>query len=233
MAGQVVHARRGERDSYAPVRSRLAAGSEPAAIVEALLALFPFRALYVADLDAIRGMGHHRALLAGLQARWPDLAVWVDAGLATPQDCRDWSGAGIRHLVIGSESQTGTATLAAAIGLAGTDRVALSLDFRGGRFLGPPELRDQPDLWPGRVIAMTLDRVGAGTGPDLERLGAIAARRPDARLWAAGGVRGPEDLAALDAAGIDSVLVASALHDGRLTSEDLAALEVSGRPPGW
>jgi phosphoribosylformimino-5-aminoimidazole carboxamide ribotide isomerase len=190
--------------------------------VEALRTLFPFRACYIADLDAIRGMGHHRALVGALQARWPEIAFWVDAGLAAPQSCREWRDAGIGHLVVGSESQTDPDTLAAAVELVGAEHVALSLDFRGGAFLGPPALHEQPALWPERVIAMTLDRVGAGTGPDLERLAAIGARKPGIRLWAAGGVRGPEDLEALSAAGIDSVLVASALHDGRLDGRTLA-----------
>jgi phosphoribosylformimino-5-aminoimidazole carboxamide ribotide isomerase len=42
------------------------------------------------------------------------------------------------------------------------------------------------------------------------------------RLYAAGGVRGRHDLQVLRDAGIAGVLVASALHDGRLTSADLA-----------
>ena len=38
---------------------------------------------------------------------------------------------------------------------------------------------------------MTLARVGAGGGPDLERLRALRAVAPGKRLYAAGGVRGP------------------------------------------
>jgi phosphoribosylformimino-5-aminoimidazole carboxamide ribotide isomerase len=38
-----------------------------------------------------------------------------------------------------------------------------------------------------------------------------------------GGIRDKSDLALLQRAGVDIVLVASALHDGRLTSEDIAA----------
>jgi len=39
-----------------------------------------------------------------------------------------------------------------------------------------------------------------------------------------GGVRGAEDLRSVAASGCDAVLVASALHDGRLTAADLAAV---------
>jgi phosphoribosylformimino-5-aminoimidazole carboxamide ribotide isomerase len=63
---------------------------------------------------------------------------------------------------------------------------------------------------------MTLDRVGADAGPDLDTLAAIQARAPRARLFGAGGIRGEADLQAARAAGAAGWLVASALHDGKL-----------------
>lgn len=221
LGGQVVHAKRGERDRYRPIESALTAGSAPQDIVAALLALHPFRACYVADLDAIRGTGDHRPAVAALQARWPEVAFWVDAGLATADDCRRWLDAGLHHLVIGSESQTDGATLEAALALTGDDQVALSLDMRQGMPLGPAALHEEAGRWPARVIAMTLDRVGSGEGPDLDRIATLTARRPGVRVWGAGGVRDAADLEALAAHGADAVLVASAFHDRRLDAETL------------
>ncbi|WP_377806820.1 HisA/HisF-related TIM barrel protein [Azospirillum sp. A29] len=229
LGGQVVHAKRGERDRYRPIESALTAGSAPKDIVAALLALQPFRACYVADLDAIRGHGDHRSTVAALQARWPEVAFWVDAGLATADDCQRWFDAGLRHLVIGSESQTDGKTLEAALALTGGDRVALSLDVRRGEALGPAALHEDAGRWPSRVIAMTLDRVGSGEGPDLDRIATLAARRPGVRVWGAGGVRDAADLEALARHGTDAVLVASALHDRRLDAGTLSRF-VSGQP---
>ena len=65
---------------------------------------------------------------------------------------------------------------------------------------------------------MTLGRVGSGAGPDLDRLAAIRARAGARRLYAAGGVRDKADLAALKDAGAAGVLVASALHDGKISA---------------
>ena len=65
-------------------------------------------------------------------------------------------------------------------------------------------------------------REHAGAGPDLDRLRALRAVAPGKRLYAAGGVRGPDDLHDLRALGCAGVLVASALHDGRLGTADLA-----------
>ena len=41
---------------------------------------------------------------------------------------------------------------------------------------------------------MTLARVGSGGGPDLDRLRALRRMAPGKRLYAAGGVRGADDL---------------------------------------
>ena len=72
------------------------------------------------------------------------------------------------------------------------------------------------DLWPRRLIVMTLERVGSGAGPDLETLQEVRRLAPGAMVIGAGGIRSPEDLALASAAGADAWLVASALHDLQL-----------------
>jgi phosphoribosylformimino-5-aminoimidazole carboxamide ribotide isomerase len=219
--GEVVHARMGERDRYAPIRSPLAAGSAPVDIVAGLLRLHPFHALYAADLDAIAGTGDNGAALAAIRAAFPALSLWLDAGFAQAGACRAWLESGPGMLVLGSEAQRDERLLGELLHARGADRVILSLDFRGESFVGPPALLERPALWPERVIVMTLARVGSSAGPDLDRLAALQARAPDRRFFAAGGVRGPEDLAALRQLKAAGVLVASALHDGRLGPAEL------------
>jgi len=89
--------------------------------------------------------------------------------------------------------------------------------MREDRPLGPPALFDRPGLWPPRVIVMTLDRIGAGQGPALNRLRATLTQAPGKQVIAAGGVRDTHDLETLEAMGVHAVLVASAIHDGTLT----------------
>ena len=59
---------------------------------------------------------------------------------------------------------------------------------------------------------MALARVGAAAGPDLGGIAAARALGAGKRVYAAGGVRGPEDLRALRGCGAAGVLVASAIH---------------------
>jgi HisA/HisF family protein len=221
MGGVVVRARAGERDAYRPLASPLAASSEPAEAVRGLLGLHPFRSLYIADLDAILKRGRqHVDTVRALAAAFPSLDLWVDAGFAAGCVCHRFLKGGLGHLVLGSESQADEEILAS---LADEPRLVLSLDFKGPERLGPATIFDRPDLWPGRVIAMTLAAVGTGGGPDLARLSEVlAAAGPGRRVYAAGGVRGPADLETLADLGCAGVLVASALHDGRLGRAELA-----------
>ena len=214
--GTVVHARMGRRDLYRPIETPLAATSDPVDIARGLLSIHPFATLYVADLDCIGGIGTNRASLRRIRQAFPRLTLWVDSGIADIESAADWLGQGLGHVVLGSETQKNSTVVRHFTNDA---RVVLSLDFRGADFQGPPALLTQSDCWPRRVITMTLDRVGSHAGPDLERLRAIKAAGTE--VYAAGGVRDAADLRALAAAGIAGALVASSLHNGRITAEDL------------
>lgn len=223
-AGQVVHARRGERDSYRPIESALCRGSHPLDIVAGLLGVYPFDTIYIADLDAIRGRGDHRTVIAELGSAHQDLQLWVDCGRGDAQSCRAWLAENAATLVLGSEAVEDARTLRDLRDMAGGGRLILSLDFRDERFIGPPEWLDDPETWPERVIVMTLGRVGSGAGPDLARLDDLRRRAPRHRIFAAGGVRDGEDLVELTRRGVDGVLVATALHDRRIGRVEIAAV---------
>jgi len=221
MGGEVVRARMGERASYRPLESPLAPTSDPVAVVSGLIAVYPFPTLYVADLDAIEGKANNVSALSRLRSKFPALDMWVDNGAADEAALEVLTGPGLAAPVIGSESQRDGALVAAHCG---SMRVVLSLDFRGDAFQGPPAIMAEPALWPRRVIVMTLARVGAGAGPDLERFASIRAIAGNREIYAAGGVRDAADLKALKAAGASGALIATALHERRIVGADLEAI---------
>ncbi len=219
--GKVVHARAGDRTRYEPIRSPLAPTSEPDAVLDGLLALAPFRRIYIADLDAIEGRGSHRAVLAALARGHAGIEFWIDAGLATAAAAAEAAEPGLVP-VLGSETLAAPDELAAA--LRPGKRCVLSLDYRDERFLGPASVATRPELWPDEVIVMTLSRVGSGAGPDLARLNQVRRHAGPRRVFAAGGVRDASDIARLAALGLAGALVATALHDGRLDRATVNAL---------
>ena len=213
--GQVVRGIRGERAAYRPIVSTLVAGSDPLDIAAALLPPGRARPLYVADLDAIQGGSVQLGTLRRLLERLPGLELWLDAGLrdvAMGAELRRALGAdGARvRLVHGSEA------LVDPRGLADDPHAILSLDGRSAQPLDPAGLWWRPALWPRTVIAMTLDRVGTATGPDLATLPRLRALAPGHDWIGAGGVRDAGDLRAAATTGARAWLVASALHDGTL-----------------
>ena len=212
IGGLVVRAKMGDRDAYRPIETPLSATPDPADVTRGLMRLRQFPTLYIADLDAIRSRGDNFAALARLREAFPDVELWIDNGAATLAAVEATQRYGVP--VLGSESQSDAALVASR------RDALLSLDFRGEAFQGPPELLSQSELWPERVVVMTLHRVGGGTGPDLDRLAAIRTRAGGRKLYAAGGVRNDADLVALKTAGAAGVLVASALHDGSIAKTD-------------
>ena len=220
MGGEVVHARMGDRASYRPLESPLSPTSEAVAVVRGLLAVYPFPTLYVADLDAIQMNGDNFPALRRIRSEFPALQMWVDNGAADPAALEALIGADLGTPVIGSESQRDSQLIALH---RGSRRIVLSLDFRGDAFQGPPEILAEPALWPRRIIAMTLARVGGGAGPDFARFVAIRSIAGGREIYAAGGVRDAADLSALKAAGASGALIATALHERRIVGADLEA----------
>jgi HisA/HisF family protein len=220
-AGAVVRAKAGERASYRPIETPLSPSSAPGDVLRGLFGLAPFRHVYIADLDAIGGTGDHGLTVRELARTAPGAEFWLDGGFAAASDAERMAGPGIVP-VFGSETLASKAALADAVHEFGASRLVLSLDYRGGKFMGPAEIETRPELWPRRVILMTLDRVGMDNGPDVAALEALVRRAEGRAVFAAGGVRGDADIAALAAIGVAGALVATALHDGRISRPCLA-----------
>ena len=219
MRGQVVRAVRGDRQSYRPMVSKLCDGSDPLEMARALCRHCASSRLYVADLDALTGGVAQVDIVRALLRAMPALELWLDAGFADAAGaaalCEPIGAPAGRVVpVFGSESLRSLGALREAFAWPGTG--VLSLDRRGDQRLDPAGCWDHPELWPGRVIVMTLERVGADSGPDLDTLREVRARVPAAQVVGAGGIRHAEDLECARAAGAHAWLVASALHDGRL-----------------
>ena len=221
--GVAVRAVAGDRTHYRPIKSPLADSADPVAVARGYQSVFPFPTLYLADLDGIEGRGTNRDIHARVADAWNGGDIWLDDGGidAEPSHQR------VRP-VIGSETLLAAGACQSVLGGKPINRTGiLSLDFRGLTFLGPPELLAYPSTWPGAVIVMTLAKVGRGDGPDLKRVAAVAEMAgPTRRVFAAGGVRGIDDVRALRDAGASGVLVATALHEGKIKTGDLE--EIAG-----
>lgn len=229
--GSAVHARRGNRTQYQPVESRIAPGaSDPVALGLALREI-GFHSVYIADLDAIAGTGNHLPVIRQL-ARATGLRVWLDAGVRVGRDAIGLlAEPGVWAVVCGSETLAGIAELRPVLSAVGPDRLLFSLDLRGGQVLTtaptlatarPGEiLRQAFQAGITQGLAIELGAVGAESGPDLSLARTAAAELPGFSLYIGGGVRGEADLMALQAAWAAGALIATCLHTGALTPEEV------------
>ena len=225
--GQVVLAHRGERDAYRPIQTPFSSSAEPLAVVAGLRRAFDVDALYVADLDAIGGARCDCAAIAQISAEFPDTTLWLDAGLTAARDFEPLRDLGSVHVVLATESLASVADYEQLLEAVGTPRALLSLDYDRAGPRGCAELFARPEIWPRRVIHMALTQVGAAMGPDwtgLERLRGLAGAR---EIYAAGGVRHSDDLRRLRQLGVSGALLATALHQQRVTASDIESLRTA------
>jgi phosphoribosylformimino-5-aminoimidazole carboxamide ribotide isomerase len=235
MNGHVVRGVAGRRSEYRPIESRIAADSQPATVARAFVEQFGFDTAYVADLDAI--LGGTPNVGAWEEIRDAGLKLWLDAGIG-PQGLavalhEQHSAVPIDATVIlGLESLAFPSVVIDSLRFLDSSRIVFSLDLQQGRPLTSVE--EWQSARPIEIASWVLEAgvekllildladvgVAGGTGT-LELCRTIRHEFSNIELIAGGGVRGAGDLEALADAGCDAALVASALHDGRLTREEI------------
>jgi phosphoribosylformimino-5-aminoimidazole carboxamide ribotide isomerase len=230
--GTAVHAVRGERERYRPVRSVIASDEgDPIALARAFRSELRLDEVYIADLDAITSEGDNTTVLGALTR---EALVMVDAGVSEPARARSLLDLGAHRVIVGTETLSGADALERLLAELPDSAVILSVDLRDGRALSlDPQLAGLSALDAvarlhrvglREAIVLDLARVGSGAGPDVALIAELRAAFPDLELLAGGGVRDVEDLRALDAAGAAGALVATALHSGVIGAAELAEL---------
>ena len=227
--GEVVHGIAGNRESYQPIESRLADSSLPERIVQGFLHLHPFERIYIADLNSLERNGDSSSIVASLLEQFPNVEFLIDAGFETKVQLDNYA-TGCTFVPILATEAFSSATQYQHLRNELADRAyILSLDHHNGR-LGASDIFDKPDLWPEEVIVMSLDDVGSNNGPALNLIANYQTLQRDRQFIAAGGVRNISDIHVLAAQEVSAALVASALHAGRLSTEELTFLGQKNAP---
>ncbi|MEM7781780.1 MAG: HisA/HisF-related TIM barrel protein [Planctomycetota bacterium] len=243
MIGQVVLAQGGDRGNYTPVHSRLTHSSHPLQVAKSLFHQSGSRHLYLADIDSF----------AGANPNWDVYNQLLEFGFELSVDA-DWLTNHRFKTVLQKlknpkqfEIIVSTETLTSAVefevlkelrqdGL----EVVFSLDLNSGRPItkkGDLEQAEPMDLIElaiesgvSRMIFLDLSKVGTYEGrPDTGQgvanlISNVRKKYPDVSIVSGGGVRNVEDIQAFLDLGCHQVLVASAIHDCRITPFDVANL---------
>lgn len=245
MIGQVVLAQAGNRDSYRPVHSKLTCSSQPLQVAQAIFNQTGCDCLYLADIDSFAGANPNWDTYNSLLER--GFRLLIDADWLTQKHCdtifERISEPKNLQVILSTETLTSieqfkTLELFAKAGI----EPIFSIDQKGSAVITRPgELAARSGLELAQLacehgveslILLNLERVGSYNGVESEELGLLAELRqrlPDVRLISGGGVRNIEDVQRLLNLGCQHVLVASAIHDCRLTPDEIGRLEASTR----
>jgi len=226
--GIAVHAVGGRRKEYQPLKSILCASTDPVDVAAALKEL-GFGELYVADLDAITG-GHPNFSLFKRIADKTGLGLMVDAGITSLKTAEEMLGNGVSKVIIATETLPSASFVAEAVKSFGKEKVMVSLDlidcqvlskFELGTLVEPMALlREFQDMGVSQIIVLDLAKVGSEEGVNTQFLQEVT-RNIKAKVYVGGGVRDVKDLVTLKEQGIFGVLVATALHSGKISPEEL------------
>lgn len=227
--GQVMRGVAGRRDEYQPIESRYAPDARPGTIAMVYAQTFGFTDCYVADLEAICEGRVEVACLESIAVQGLD--IWLDAGVgdvpqwhACLQGLREWQP---RWWVVGLESLVSWDALAKLLEVIGPDRLVFSLDLKRGqpvsarsdfRDATPVEIAHKAhSLGVRSILLLDLAAVGEGEGSRTNvLLKQLSAELPQVEWVAGGGMDSPQAVEDLSGLGANRVLVASALHDGRI-----------------
>lgn len=221
--GQVVHAKHGNRHAYQPISSQLTPSSKPIDIVKAFLDIYPFQTLYIADLNAIQSIetdADHTSIINEIRTQFPALSIWLDAGMQNTHLANN-TQPNITP-ILGTESFSTLEQYQSV--KQSLNHFVLSIDIKQQGYTGPEMLLDMPKAWPENIIIMTLAKVGSNSGVDLSTLTKMKQKAPMKNFYAAGGIRHLADLQTLASARIQGALIASALHNKQLSTNDINKL---------
>jgi phosphoribosylformimino-5-aminoimidazole carboxamide ribotide isomerase len=228
LGGIALHAVRGRRKEYQPLKSVLCASADPVDVAASLKTL-GFSNLYMADLDAITGGKPDFSLFKRIADK-TGLNLMIDAGITNLKRAEEVLKNHVSQIIIGTETLSRTSFVAEAVESFGTEKIIVSLDLMGNRILSGFELgklaepvtflRELEEQGVSQIIMLDLTKVGSSEGVNTTFLQEVIGKMT-AKVLVGGGVRNVKDLMELQDLGVFGVLVATALHVGNISADDL------------
>jgi phosphoribosylformimino-5-aminoimidazole carboxamide ribotide isomerase len=218
----------GEREKYRPLKSVLCASANPIDIALAFKS-FGFNKLYIADLDAILGKRGNFTLYRKIKAE-TNLDLMIDAGINNIKKAEKVLEAGASNIIIGTETLNNISFIKQAIKSFNKDRVIVSIDLKEGKIMSKSEAIKSKDVLSlaklleeigvTKIIILDLARVGSMRGVDFTIIQEIL-KKTSLKVLTGGGIRNINDLKELKDMGVSGALIATVLHRGMLTLNEL------------
>jgi phosphoribosylformimino-5-aminoimidazole carboxamide ribotide isomerase len=222
--GVVVHAVRGNRALYQPLKSVLTFSVDPLEVAT-VFKLQGFSELYIADLDAIIGNKLSFELYQSFAQL--DFNFMLDAGITDLEAVKKLQNSGASKFVIGTETLQNIAFVKEAVEQIGADNIVISIDLKDNQVLTHHNFVGSTDVFEllnafynmgvSKFILLDISRVGTNKGANTVLLKKIITLLDDIGIYIGGGVKGVDELLYLEKLNILGVLSATALHLGNIS----------------
>ena len=194
--------------------------------------------IHVVDLDGAReGSQGNREAIGRLATADAQASIQVGGGVRSREVADELLALGVARVVVGSVAVTQPDEVAAWLRDLGPERIVLAFDVRLDAGYTPRlathgwEQQTEASLWDAveryvphglrHVLCTDVARDGALSGPNVALYAEAVRRFPGVQWQASGGVSTADDLHALAATGVASVISGRALLEGRLNAEEL------------
>jgi len=187
--------------------------------------------VHVVDLSAARAGGVRLELVARAVAAAAPARVQAAGGVRSTSDAAALVVAGADRVVVGTAAFSNSSLLDELVRELGA-KLVVAIDVRAGTvavdgwtqatsFSVPDAVERATQAGASRFLCTAIERDGTLGGPSLDLLAEVCALS-GLPVLAAGGIRSPDDLRAIEAVGCEGAIVGRALLEGRVP---LAALE--------
>ncbi len=196
-------------DEYKPLSAPGISSADPQSVIDFYSSLAEFDTYYIADLDAIMNNRDRNKKLIEATLTSNSFEIWLDNGYVSIDDVK------VQPLMT---PVIATETFKQWDQVVDLSKTIVSIDSKNSKILSASGMSQGEIIGHARkagarkFIHMRLEAVGAG-GLDPSSLMTPA---QDEHWYAGGGVRGPEDLVALEKADYQGALVSTALLNGAL-----------------
>ncbi len=230
MNGIAVHANKGLRNEYQPIHMKFSQSSKPQDLMNVFSNKFQFSEIYIADLDSIIHEKPNTDLLREL-IQSSTLKIMLDAGIRNLYDVMAFKNLGLAKIILATETIDSFDIIDDAISEIGLDKIIVSVDMKKKKLISESEeiSKMEIDTLLGKIcdrgikeiILLDLAKIGSMSGGSDLNYQSLRSRYPQLQIILGGGIKDVHDIQLLHRQGFNGALIATALHKGVITPQNV------------
>ncbi|TKJ22553.1 MAG: hypothetical protein CEE43_06595 [Promethearchaeota archaeon Loki_b32] len=226
---KAVHAKKGERTKYKPLKSYLFQSSNPVEIIRILRKKYNFELFYIADLDSIIKKAPNFQILKEI-SKISNIDFILDPGIVDLEDITNFLRFRIKNLILGLETIKNFKTIIQSLQILNQNNIIISIDMYNGQILSNAKdiktqspiklIKKFESLGIKKIILLDLFRVGQKIG-GIPQLYLDILHNFNGDVYVGGGIKNYTDILNIKEQNFSGVLIATALYDGTIEIENL------------